>query len=119
MRLVAGGVALGLVAGLFFGGAQPQAVNLVPAPWDKLAHGVVFALLALSCGLAMPGPRRLAPGLGMAVAVVLGLLDEYHQTGLPGRHADIGDLLADATGALIGAWAVWRLRGKGRAGAHG
>lgn len=102
-RLLAGGVALFLIAGLFLGGAQPQAVNLVPAPWDKLAHLGVYALLSLSCGLAAPVSLRLAPLVGLLAALTLGLLDEWHQVSLPGRQADLADWLADAAGALLGA----------------
>lgn len=115
-RLLAGGVAMLLIAGLFLGGAQPQAVNLVSAPWDKLAHLGVYALLALSCGLAAPVPLRLAPGVGLLAALALGLLDEWHQAGLPGRQANLGDWLADAAGALLGA-GLLRIKG-GRRDVH-
>lgn len=109
VRLLAGMVTLGLSGALFIGGAQPQAVDLVPAPWDKLAHAVVYAMLTMSCGLLIPAPRTLLPWLGLAAALALGLLDEWHQSGLPGRHAGLDDLLADAAGALAGAWVLWRL----------
>ena len=42
---------LGILFGLFVLGAQPMAVNLIPALRDKLAHAVVFAVLACAMGL--------------------------------------------------------------------
>src|SRR5690606_11370454 len=52
LRIAATLLVFGIVVSLFLGGTQPIAVNLVPQPWDKLLHGVVFALLALALGLA-------------------------------------------------------------------
>ena len=57
--------ALVLVAGLFIGGAQPVAVGLFTPPWDKVAHGLVFGLLAL---LLASGPACRA---GWAVVLLL------------------------------------------------
>lgn len=91
-------------AGLWFGGAQPVAVGLIPSPWDKLAHVAVFAVLAAAIGLAsgQRGGRLLA--LALAGAVLVGWVDEWHQTRLPGRNAGWDDFAADAAGALLGAW---------------
>jgi hypothetical protein len=108
-RAAAALLAVALVAGLLIGGAQPFAVNLIPAPWDKLAHGVVFALLSAALGRATGarGMRMLLPAL--AGATLIGALDELHQTLLPGRQAGWDDLAADALGALAGAGALmWR-----------
>jgi hypothetical protein len=97
-------LAAGLPLGLFIGGAQPVAVGLVPAPWDKLAHAAVFAVLACAIGYAsgLRGWRMLLVAFGAAVAV--GALDEWHQMYLPGRSAGLDDLAADAVGAAVGAW---------------
>ena len=38
--------AASLTIALFWGGGQPFAVGLFPAPFDKLAHSVYFATLA-------------------------------------------------------------------------
>ena len=104
-----------LIPGLFIGGAQPVAVDLIPAPWDKLAHALSFAmfaaLLALSWGLL---PLRLAVQLrlGWLSALVMGAADELHQLQLPGRHGNWQDLGADAIGATLGVallyWLIWR-----------
>jgi VanZ family protein len=115
-RAAAALLAAALVAGLLIGGAQPFAVNLIPAPWDKLAHGVVFALLGAALGRATGarGLRMLLPAL--AGAILIGAVDELHQTLLPGRQAGWDDLAADAIGALAGALALlWRQRATGLA----
>lgn len=36
-------------------------------------------------------------------ALLYGLTDEYHQSLVPGREADVLDLLADTVGGLLGA----------------
>ena len=45
-------LAAAIPLGLLVGGAQPFAVGLVPAPWDKLAHMAVYAVLACAIGFA-------------------------------------------------------------------
>jgi len=104
---------LGILIGLFAGGAQPVAVNLIPSPWDKLAHAVIFALLTWAIGTAsgLSGWRRL--GLAFLGAALIGLFDEWHQMYLPGRKAGWDDFAADVTGSLIGIAlleAEWRRR---------
>jgi hypothetical protein len=102
-------LAIGLPLGLLVGGAQPVAVGLVPAPWDKLAHASVFAVLSAAIGYAsgLRGWPMVLLALGGASAV--GLADEWHQVYLPGRSAGWDDLVADCVGALLGTVAVWRI----------
>ena len=90
-------------AGLYALGAQPFAAGLFPAPWDKLAHAVTFALIGSATGVASGarGWRRAACCIAGAVAI--GMLDELHQACLPGRIASWSDLAADALGGLLGA----------------
>ena len=92
-----------MTGALFIGGAQPFAVNLIPAPWDKFAHIALFALIGAAIGLASgrSGVRMVL--LAVAGALLLGLVDEWHQGFLPGRNAGMGDLAADLLGALAGA----------------
>ena len=101
-----------LVPGLFIGGAQPVAVGLIPVPWDKVAHCVLFAgfagLIGLSAGL-LPLRRSGLLVLAFAGALAIGIADELHQATLPGRQAGWDDLAADAVGALIGTWVLARL----------
>ena len=96
-------LALWIVFGLFVGGAQPVAVGLVHAPWDKLAHAGVFSVLSVALGLAsgLRGWRMILLAVGGTLLV--GVLDEWHQVFLPGRQAGWDDLAADAVGSLLGA----------------
>jgi VanZ family protein len=52
--------------------------------------------------------------------VLYGWIDELHQRFVPGRQYDLRDLLADGTGALVGAAAAWAwgIIARGRMPAH-
>jgi VanZ family protein len=109
LRLVAVLAAIGVPVGLFYGGAQPYAVGLIPTPWDKLAHVAVYAVLAASVGYASGWRGRPVWWLAFTVALAMGAIDEYHQMSLPGRAAGWDDLAFDALGAVLGATALrWR-----------
>ena len=102
LRAVAMLLVLGILIGLFAGGAQPVAVNLIPSPWDKLAHTIIFALLAWAIGVAsgLTGWQQL--GTAFFGVVLVGIFDEWHQIYLPGREAGWTDFAADIAGGLIG-----------------
>lgn len=79
---------------------------------DKHMHALAFGLLALAClfGLVRGEPQRLTSGRAAAaavLAVLYGLSDELHQAFVPGRHADLADLAADAVGAVVAVAAAW------------
>jgi len=109
-RLLALLAAIAVPTALFYGGAQPYAIGLIPPPWDKFAHLTVFAVLAAAIGYAsgLRGARMW--WLAFAGAVLVGAADEWHQASLPGRAAGWDDLAADAIGAALGATAPWRWR---------
>lgn len=69
---------------------------------DTFAHAVLFAGQAalLAWALRVRG-RRVWPAA--AAAIVFGALTELQQHFLPSRAMELSDLLADATGAVIGA----------------
>jgi hypothetical protein len=91
---------------LYVAGAQPVAVGLFPAPWDKLAHLLTFAVVGGAAGLA-GGTRGWRMALCcVAGALLVGGMDELHQVFLPGRSASWSDLAADAAGGLLGAAAL-------------
>jgi VanZ family protein len=95
---------------LYVAGAQPVAVGLFPAPWDKLAHLLTFAVVGMAAGLAS-GMRGWRVALCcVAGALLVGGMDELHQMFLPGRTASWSDLAADAAGGLLGAAALAVLR---------
>jgi len=100
MRLVSVLVAAAIVIGLFVLGEKPYAGSLFPTPWDKLAHVSVYGTIAILLWIgAGNGPHR--PGAVALFVLAIGLLDELHQAGIPGRSADVSDLVADAVGIGI------------------
>ncbi len=101
-RIAAVVLALGILVSLFVLGAQPVAVNLIPSPWDKLAHAGIFALLACGIGVASGLHGRRALLVAITTAVLVGVLDEWHQLYLPGRQASWHDLAADIVGSMAG-----------------
>jgi VanZ family protein len=79
-------------------------------PFDKLQHGVAFAMLGVlsfrALGHVLPGSgRSRLIALSALLSIGAGVLLELYQLGLPHRSAELGDLLADAVGA--GAAAAW------------
>jgi VanZ family protein len=73
---------------------------------DKLNHLVAYALLgalalrALTAEQPAPGKREL--GLALSLSISYGIIDEIHQYFVPGRFSEVMDVMADATGTLIG-----------------
>lgn len=91
-----------LVGGLFYLCRLPIAVGLFDAPWDKVVHANLFAVIAILLTLS----RKQWTWRWLVASVVLascvGALDELHQQFLPGRSADINDFYADFMGATSG-----------------
>ena len=88
--------------------------------WDKVLHAGAFGVLALLCARALTrGPLRAAtwPVLLAAclIAILYGAADEFHQSFVPGRDADVFDLFADALGAFAAAGAIraWGIIARG------
>ncbi|MFA7256165.1 MAG: VanZ family protein [Kiritimatiellales bacterium] len=70
---------------------------------DKLIHFAEYVIFAFLWGLALW--RNRAPGLpALLIFIISGLLfavsDEFHQSFVPGRDADVRDFLADAGGII-------------------
>ncbi len=97
LRVGAGAAFMLMVAVLFVGGAQPQAAGLFDDGWDKAAHFAYFALLA---AFAMVATDLRHPALAAIAVIAVGVADELAQTQLPGRHADVPDLVTDVGAAL-------------------
>ncbi len=91
-----------LIGGLFYLGRLPIAVGLLAEPWDKVVHASLFAVIAILLALS----RKQGTWRWLVASVLLasgvGALDELHQHFLPGRSADINDLVADFLGATSG-----------------
>ena len=86
-----------MMASLFIGGSQPQAVGLFNPPWDKLAHATFFFIFAFVLKRLVGLPTALV----ITLALLAGAADEFHQSFLPGRVAGLDDWLADAVGASL------------------
>ncbi|MFQ5669604.1 MAG: VanZ family protein [Acidobacteriota bacterium] len=75
---------------------------------DWLLHGLEYAALgfallrALGGGLRLRVPWKILPW-ALALGILFGALDEFHQSFIPFRQADLKDLAADAAGTLAGA----------------
>jgi len=97
-----------LVVALFWGGSQPFAVGLFPAPYDKLAHSLYFAILSLLLWFGTGGQW---PVLLFVAVSAIGGLDELHQATLPGRQAGFYDFLTDtvAAGVVIAALEKYKI----------
>lgn len=98
VRLIAVFLVVSMLVALFVGGAQPQAIGLISAPWDKLAHIALFYVFSLLLARFVSLP--------VAWVIVLGLLvgaaDELYQSSLPGRVGTWDDWLADDVGVALG-----------------
>jgi VanZ family protein len=101
---------------LLWHGAQPYAVGAVPAPWDKLAHLVLFGGFSAAAWVMLGGARATADLLAPMVAVAVGVVDEVAQSYNPGRAVGLDDLAADAVGAVLAAVALALLRERMRTG---
>lgn len=100
-------VAVSMTAGLLRLGETSLAVGLIPSPWDKLAHALTFGTIALSLWLAV---RQRWLGACAGAAFAIAIYDEWRQLYLPGREADLLDLLANTVGIVLAALLANRLR---------
>ncbi len=82
---------------------------------QNLVHLPVFALLALLLARAgyAAGQRTARAGTAaIAITVLFGLADEWHQAFVPGRYSTATDVLLDALGAAIGVVIAHLLRAR-------
>lgn len=82
---------------------------------DKGVHFVEYGLLGMlvSHAALRTWPRHHASrtlALAIVITVAWGILDEIHQAFVPGRSAELLDLVADTLGAVAGAAARFGLR---------
>lgn len=83
---------------LWTSSARPAGCGPELRGWDKLAHAGAYAALASLVYRALPsGPAA------VALAAGYGVVDELHQSRVPGRSPDPLDWVADLLGALAGA----------------
>ena len=86
---------------------------------DKLEHASAYALMSLLAWRAFKGMPcgRALPWLAVGFASLYGMSDEFHQSFVPSRDADVWDWLADTTGATLMVlclhrWQARRMMGK-------
>ncbi len=71
---------------------------------DKLHHAIAYALMALLCWRfleSLPLKRKVKIAISLLFCSLFGISDEWHQSFVPGREADILDWLADTSGAAL------------------
>lgn len=81
--------------------------------WSYLGHISAFGLLGLCVWWALGMNTRLLDRertiYAIAITTAYGLLDEFHQSFVPGRDTSVFDLLADFAGATIAVIVISRL----------
>ena len=90
---------------------HPQDLALVNQLFRKSAHlaeYAIFAVLLYNCLKPAENPfwSPSAANWAFVVSGCYSLTDELHQYFVPGRHASLSDCVIDATGALLGLWAL-------------
>ena len=84
----------------------------IPSGSDKPLHGLAYLGLAIVVVRAVAGglPGRIdvwAATIAILITVGYAVTDEVHQMFVPGRSAEMYDLIADAAGAAAGTVACW------------
>jgi VanZ family protein len=94
---------------------------LHPNPWwewiSNLAHAPLFGTLTLFvAALALrggggewPSPRRARIAVVLGCVFAYGLIDEWHQSHIPGREESLLDVLTDLVSASVVLWIVYTL----------
>ena len=105
------------MAGIFFASSLP-APPIPTEVSDVSLHGVSYFGLTLLLIRALAANRwsgvtAITLAAAWVIAVVYGVTDEWHQSFVPNRHAELRDLVADAIGAftatvVVGAWGIIR-----------
>lgn len=92
---------------------DPYEAHLLHVVARKAAHVCAFAVVALLALRATGGRLQLA----WVWAVAWAMVDEWHQTFVPGRGGAWRDVLIDAFGASWALWIAWAYKiGGGRLG---
>jgi len=72
---------------------------------DKVAHGIIYGILGfLTTRALFASSRELLSRHAIIFSIFFGCMyavsDEFHQSFVPGRYSEIGDLIADFIGVL-------------------
>ncbi len=103
--------ALLVMAGIFFMSHLPGKDVPLPPVFgiDKLLHAGAYAVLARTIFFALDPRPAGRPSRGLcllvvALTVLYGISDEFHQSFVPGRFPSGWDVAADAVGGLLAVW---------------
>ncbi|MDA1186152.1 MAG: VanZ family protein [Acidobacteria bacterium] len=104
------GVVVCYMAAIFY--VSALSAPPVPVGTDKSLHALAYLGLSVVVVRALVGglPRRIDSStavVAIVIAVAYAASDEVHQMFVPGRTADVLDLLADACGAIVGTAVCW------------
>lgn len=115
--------AMAIMAVFFWVSHQPGDSIHLPEFWnaDKLFHLLAYSVLGISIAmrplfdfwfnryhLATSKTWELPSikSLSVLVGITYGVLDEFHQSFIPGRQAGLGDFIADTLGVIAGYYGV-------------
>lgn len=116
-RLLRGLLPVAWAGGIWWASSQSRLVTAEGTGWTLMANGahfVIFGALAGLVFLAGDGADRRRTWLAVSLTIAYAIVDELHQSQVPGRDASVWDVGSDAVGALwVTAGLLW-LRGAGR-----
>ena len=88
--------------------SQPPAPPGGDKPWHLLAYLGLGVLAARAVAGGIPAPLGLrGAAAAIAIAAAYAVTDEFHQMFVPGRSAELSDLIADVAGVCIGTSICW------------
>ena len=78
---------------------------------DKVVHGALYFVLGLALAWSWyRGNAAIPVSVFILMGSGYGVFDEWHQSFVPGRVADIADLIADGVGATVTVFGLWLWR---------
>ena len=83
----------------------------MPPAVQNILHVPAFAALAWAWRWALSGWVRSKTAVtlfAISVSVICGILDEWHQSFVPGRYASVVDVIFDIAGVGLGIWLAAR-----------
>jgi VanZ family protein len=103
---------------IFYLSSQSQPLpELTSRVWDKALHTIEYAGLGVLLYRALVGeglPRRATILATIVIVSAYGASDEWHQSFVPMRDADVRDWMVDTLGGILaavgGAIAAWQAR---------
>ncbi len=101
-QVVVWGPAAFWVAVLFFLSEWESPGFELIAVHDSVVHFLLYAVLGLTLAWARLRGARHHHGVFVVLGIALGLMDEFHQSFVPGRTPAISDVFADSAGVIIG-----------------